>query len=395
MLYKTFEPNNLSDFTCVGSDCIVSCCNGWRIDIDNTTYKKYINCSDIEWRNRFKSAMVNPLKNEAFKKMRLDQTGNCVFLNDKNLCSIQKKYGADFLSDVCRTYPRATNTIGSRKYKWMYLSCPEVVKSTILNDRVISLKEIKELPVANQLIASANYLSRKHKYGKFFELIQEFIFSVITNKKFFINDRILILAYFFENFKNEKNEHDIKTLVEVFKNIIKTGEIKQILDSTKSDNNFHWSILHDVVTYIELSGENKLFTEFCCKFKNDLYLLDETEDRYINEYCNFRTDFMFPNQQLWENYLVYDMYSFIFPFRSASFWQDFIILSAKNMVFTFLMMGIYKNKIEVGSDEFVKIVALMSRALDSKKVTLADLLFHELDKIGKNTVFSAFNMIKI
>ena len=41
-----FSPNYMTSFKCIGKDCIDSCCSGWRIDIDEETYKNYINSSE-------------------------------------------------------------------------------------------------------------------------------------------------------------------------------------------------------------------------------------------------------------------------------------------------------------------------------------------------------------
>ena len=34
-----FSPDYMTNFKCIGKDCIDSCCSGWRIDIDKETYK--------------------------------------------------------------------------------------------------------------------------------------------------------------------------------------------------------------------------------------------------------------------------------------------------------------------------------------------------------------------
>ena len=41
-----YIPDYMTNFKCIGTDCIDSCCTGFNIDIDKETYKKYINSSE-------------------------------------------------------------------------------------------------------------------------------------------------------------------------------------------------------------------------------------------------------------------------------------------------------------------------------------------------------------
>ncbi len=45
MRANMFMPKYMLSFKCIGSKCIDTCCAGWDINIDEDTYKKYINCT--------------------------------------------------------------------------------------------------------------------------------------------------------------------------------------------------------------------------------------------------------------------------------------------------------------------------------------------------------------
>ena len=46
-------PEYMQEFSCIGSACEDSCCIGWRVDIDEATYKKYKKSRDIELKPLF------------------------------------------------------------------------------------------------------------------------------------------------------------------------------------------------------------------------------------------------------------------------------------------------------------------------------------------------------
>ena len=41
-----FTPDYITNFKCIGKECIDSCCTGWNIEIDKDTYKNYINTTE-------------------------------------------------------------------------------------------------------------------------------------------------------------------------------------------------------------------------------------------------------------------------------------------------------------------------------------------------------------
>ena len=44
---KKKYPKYLKEFKCIGGKCTDSCCIGWDIDIDKTTFRQYYKVKDI------------------------------------------------------------------------------------------------------------------------------------------------------------------------------------------------------------------------------------------------------------------------------------------------------------------------------------------------------------
>ncbi|MEM9686886.1 MAG: flagellin lysine-N-methylase, partial [Bacteroidota bacterium] len=59
---------------------------------------------------------------------------NCIQY-DNGLCKLHKKYGEQFLPDVCRTFPRSHKRLDKRFLVTANLACPETVRIALYNDK--------------------------------------------------------------------------------------------------------------------------------------------------------------------------------------------------------------------------------------------------------------------
>jgi len=112
----------LSQFSCLGDKCIDTCCQGWSMQVDEPTLRRYREEAP-ELLNATESGGL-----EATTIMRKNSgTGFCVKL-EGGLCGIHKKYGDRFLSDACHFYPRVTRTLGKTVLMTASASCPEIAR---------------------------------------------------------------------------------------------------------------------------------------------------------------------------------------------------------------------------------------------------------------------------
>lgn len=107
-------PQYVRQFSCIGSECEDTCCQGWRVNIDEETYKKYQRVRDLELKPLLKQGIGRVRSNanaQNYGKIKMNSKGKCPFLSENKLCSIQLKLGADYLSDTCKFYPRVFNRV--------------------------------------------------------------------------------------------------------------------------------------------------------------------------------------------------------------------------------------------------------------------------------------------
>ena len=132
---KCLRPTYVKDFQCDGAECFSRCCRNWRVVIDRDTYKKLAALGDQRILERIKF-----VDEEKIFVVELMPNGDCPFLRDDLLCSIQKIYGADCLSSVCHDYPRVTYRLGNILEQSLTLTCPVAARAILLSEEPITFE---------------------------------------------------------------------------------------------------------------------------------------------------------------------------------------------------------------------------------------------------------------
>lgn len=119
-MIKIIKIEYFDQFQCLMERCPDNCCcERWSISIDESTYNKYVNMNISDLDKKIKSTKPHTI---------IKHMGKCPFITENGLCSIQKEYGEEFLSNTCRAYPRFVSEHGDLFIENIGLSCPAVVE---------------------------------------------------------------------------------------------------------------------------------------------------------------------------------------------------------------------------------------------------------------------------
>jgi len=119
---------NYDEFKCIAGECSLTCCQEWRIAVDEKTKKKWKGQSIQDEQTHDKVMLHECLvKDEDGQIIRLNQEKKCPFLNENKLCQLVNQLGEDFLSKTCTTFPRQMNSFSDRKEYVLTACCPVVV----------------------------------------------------------------------------------------------------------------------------------------------------------------------------------------------------------------------------------------------------------------------------
>lgn len=137
---KLFAPNYYEKFSCIAGRCKHSCCIGWEIDIDDDTYKKYINI-DTEFGKKLNSCIEFDGEIASFK---LCDNERCPFLNEMNLCDIILNLGENSLCQICNDHPRFRNYFSDRTEIGLGLCCEEAARIILTQNEPFEIVELSD-----------------------------------------------------------------------------------------------------------------------------------------------------------------------------------------------------------------------------------------------------------
>ena len=193
--YNILRFDFVNDFACDGNYCKSRCCRNWVIEIDRATIAKYRNLRDVELKKEL-DKKINYSAERKKHRFILNDDGNCPFLGKDYLCRIQKKFGEDFLSNVCATYPRRYVCMSDYLTEALSLTCPVVARSLLIQNESIVMNEYYE-SVKREKIIISDWPGHKILVDKFLN-IQHVAIKILQEERFTIRERLINLILFGE-----------------------------------------------------------------------------------------------------------------------------------------------------------------------------------------------------
>ena len=144
-LVACIRPEYASRFKCDGQVCGAACCRNWNIVIDEDTYQKYRKVKLKNLRAKLRQNLVTKEYEGSLQHfIKLDHTGACPFLQPDKLCKIQRACGEEYLSKICRTYPRLITKLAENlAEETLTLSCPVAARCCLLNREPLRFEQIE------------------------------------------------------------------------------------------------------------------------------------------------------------------------------------------------------------------------------------------------------------
>lgn len=199
---KHVMPKFLERFSCIGGACEDTCCQGWRVTVDERHYLKLKHAmdGDKQERQRFRESHQRTrgegksASNYAF--IVLQDNGMCGLLDSQKMCSVQKKYGGDILSDTCATYPRLMSQRGDELEVTASFSCPEVARQALLAPDAMDLVEMPESKIDRRLISQGGLAAETDPYKSALDDVRGFVMHLLSQRQYPITARLFFVTYF-------------------------------------------------------------------------------------------------------------------------------------------------------------------------------------------------------
>lgn len=112
-------------FHCIADKCSITCCQEWKIEVDQVAYDKWNSMHLIEEKENSLNHYVT--KKSDYNIIRLNEENKCPFLNEHKLCRLVEQFGDEALSDTCTTFPREIHEFENHTEYSLVSCCPEVI----------------------------------------------------------------------------------------------------------------------------------------------------------------------------------------------------------------------------------------------------------------------------
>ena len=369
------------DFKCSADKCIDTCCKGWKITIDKGTYKKYKNISGkfgIKLKNNIE--INNKDSFGGYGKIKLNDKGECPFLNNNNLCEVYEELSPDDMCITCKIYPRRMNYTNDIMEKSLVLSCPEVAKIFVNQKAQMDfvIEEQDELIDYEQNITHKEMPKEEYKF--LFE-IRSFAIEIMQYSIISIWKRFYFLLRFLEMAQEKLNQNKYNEFDEIINQIrleITDEEIINTID--KIDKNVKIKLSY-IGEYTEVKFSNDLFKNFRKSYEELKKENNDIEKQWICKEEKFEKYFS-NNEIILENYLVHQIYV-SFMVEDIDYNEVITKIIANYTIFKAILTLEY-DKAELTDYKLIEIIYKYCRKTGENNPQLDKIIYEQFSKCNYN-----------
>lgn len=125
---KVIKPDYYDNFACDAAECVFTCCQDWKITVDEKTKRRWQKLPCPEPMKAGKKRVIDYVTAaDGGDEIILKRNGKCPFLDEKQLCNLVKAYGEGCLSHTCHTFPRERHEHEDRIEYALSVGCPKVL----------------------------------------------------------------------------------------------------------------------------------------------------------------------------------------------------------------------------------------------------------------------------
>ena len=385
------QPEYIREFKCDGSKCNARCCRGWQILIDKKTHAQYSQLDDAEKI----LALMNFNSERDGYFVALDGL-NCPFLNENNLCRLQLKYGENFLSETCATYPRRIYDFKKFFERSLTLSCPVAAEIILFRDAPLKfeLVDLSEEISRGLRLEITPVNANEDFYEKMFD-IQIAAISILQRRTLTLDERLIALGFFLDKFdeifSSGLTDDALEKLFAAYESESFWATFPKMSAAVKFNTEKFWERLLELLVEIysgQLRDRDKKFLSPLIETfgivpdeKNQVFVtkVAANYERLAAERKNFlsrRTMFM-------ENFLVNEFFMNVCPWNfNASVAKNFGVLVVKYKLFE--LMTFAASQQNFGDKDLLELAVWFTRQADHEKTFTDSIL-----SVVPDDIFSA------
>ena len=318
-------------FRCTGSECEATCCAGWNVNIDCTTYKKYKALPRGELRSLLNSNLVadSSSNDDCAAKVKLTPARECPFLSPERLCRIQQERGAEYLSDTCSIYPRALNRIDGEFEGSLYLSCPEAARLVLLDPRLLESDpgEASCFRAAVFLTVDTEQLAKGYGAFRHFADIRATVLALLQDRSYPVWQRLFLLGMMCKRLHElsvSLETNGIPEILHKYREMTASGTLRSAMEGIPAQPLSQLTVILQLLDRrIKTAWSSPRFQECVSDFVRGIQYrdgasLESLVPAYVDAHERHYAPFMAQREFILENYLVNCVFSKLFPFQLQS-----------------------------------------------------------------------------
>jgi lysine-N-methylase len=369
-------PEYIKEFSCIGSACEDTCCAGWRVNIDEETYKKYKKVKEFDMKSRFDKNIIrnrsNPTKNN-FAKMQMVK-GNCTFLNKDGWCDIQSNLGEDYLCNTCTIYPRRNNKVNGVFEQSLTVSCPEATRLVLLNENGIEFEQSQNEATIRELVGIINTSSEEiTRWTDLFNEYRYITIFILQNRNYTLEERLLILGLLYNEIEESIRTStlvDIPGILGRYLKCVEDNSFKGEFNNIPSRLEIQLQLIREIVIIrldegIASSRYLECSRAMITGLKVDNNVMDEEiKGIYESSYEKYYGPFMQQHDYMLENYLVNYVFKNCMPIDCSAPFESFSRMILHYSLIKLHLIGMANYYEGLSTDLVIKLVQSLSKTFE-------------------------------
>lgn len=379
-------PQYYQQFSCIGSACEDSCCIGWRVDVDQKTYKKYKKTRDEELKpligKKVKRIRSTSSERSYAKILMEGNSSRCSFLNEDNLCMVQLRLGEDYLSNTCSVYPRNIHEINHKIEKSLTMSCPEAARLALLNPKGIEFDEIEESVDTRGFITkqfTTNNPQFRNNVQKYFWELRIFSIKVIQDRTYSLADRLIILGMFYQKLQELIEQGDVNiipSIIAKYTSLMEDVGMKELLVDIPTQLAVQMELCKELVDYRYARGiNNQRYIECLTEMLVGLQYtkestVEEVAEHYKNAFEKYYEPIMLEHEYILENYIVNYIFKNLFPIGQKTLFDDYVMLVIHYSMIKLHLIGMAGFHKGLTTDLIIKLIQSFAKTVEHNNAYL-------------------------
>jgi lysine-N-methylase len=324
-MLEHLRPQYARNFHCSGSGCEDNCCRTWEVVIERAIYQRYERTPALRPRLSENFTLItNGATEDRHALIRYTSANTCPFLSGDKLCSLQQHYGEDYLSDVCRNYPRNAHRVEGLMELPLSLSCIEAARLVLLQPQLMTPYDLGPSRYSRFLRMSSQGTPQSEKDFRYFWDVREFCLLLVQDRDHPLWQRLFLLGTFCRRFGEVVGARHfalVPKLLRDFSEIISSGSLRSSMESlpVRLDPQVQM-VLQVALIYLRqrdprLCRIQESLRDFLEGIGFDANVeADRWTRNYAEAYAHYYCPLMEQHPYLLENYLINHIFRVVFPF---------------------------------------------------------------------------------